>query len=86
MKVKVCGLKQPENIKAVAALKPDYMGFICYGRSPRYIDALPVDALAAIPSSIHKTGIFVNETTETIRSLIDQYGFDAIQLHGDESS
>jgi phosphoribosylanthranilate isomerase len=85
MKIKVCGLKQPENIKAVAALKPDYMGFICYGPSPRYIDTLSSEVLQAIPGNIHKTGVFVNETTEAISSLIDQYGFDTIQLHGDES-
>ena len=85
MRIKVCGLKQPENIKAVAALKPDYMGFICYDRTPRYIDTLSVDVLATIPGSIHKTGVFVNEIAEAISSLIDQYGFDTIQLHGDES-
>jgi len=85
MKIKVCGLKQPENIKAVAALKPDYMGFICYGPSPRYIDTLSPEALQAIPGNIHKTGVFVNETAAAISSLIDQYDFDTIQLHGDES-
>ncbi|MEZ2339325.1 phosphoribosylanthranilate isomerase [Mucilaginibacter sp. RCC_168] len=85
MRIKVCGLKQPENIKAVAALKPDYMGFICYGPSPRFISALSADALATIPASIHKTGVFVNETAETINALIERYGFDTIQLHGDES-
>jgi phosphoribosylanthranilate isomerase len=85
MKIKVCGLKHPENIKVVAALKPDYMGFICYDRTPRYIDTLSTDALATIPASIHKTGVFVNETAETINVLIDRYGFDTIQLHGDES-
>ena len=85
MRIKVCGLKQPENIKAVAALKPDYMGFICYGPSPRYIDTLSSGALQAIPGNIHKTGVFVNETAEIISALIDQYGFDTIQLHGDES-
>lgn len=86
MKIKVCGLKHPENIKAVSALKPDYMGFICYGASPRYIDALPADALVALPPAMHKTGVFVNETAETINLLIDRYGFDTIQLHGDESA
>lgn len=85
MKIKVCGLKYPDNIKAVAALNPDYMGFICYDRTPRYIDALSADVLATIPAFIHKTGVFVNETAETIDSLIDQYDFDTIQLHGDES-
>jgi phosphoribosylanthranilate isomerase len=85
MKIKVCGLKQPENIKAVAALKPDYMGFICYDRTPRYIDSLSSEALEIIPINIHKTGVFVNETIDNINARIEQYGFDTIQLHGDES-
>ena len=85
MKIKVCGLREPENIKAVAALQPDYMGFICYGHSPRFINALAVDTLATIPSSIHKTGVFVNETADNINLLIDKHGFDTVQLHGDES-
>ncbi|MBB6130980.1 phosphoribosylanthranilate isomerase [Mucilaginibacter lappiensis] len=85
MKIKVCGLKHPENIKAVAALQPHYMGFICYERTPRYIDTLSADALVPISPEIHKAGVFVNETAENISSLIEQYGFDTIQLHGDES-
>jgi len=85
MKIKVCGLKQPENIKAIAALNPDYVGFICYGRSPRYIDALEAAVPASIAENIQKTGVFVNEEAATINLLIDKYGFDTIQLHGDES-
>jgi phosphoribosylanthranilate isomerase len=85
MKIKVCGLKHPENIEAVTALQPDYAGFIFYGKSPRYMAGLPVDALRAIPTSIQKTGVFVNESAENIEKLIDEYRFDAIQLHGDES-
>ena len=85
MKIKVCGLKQPENIKAVAALKPDYVGFICYGLSPRYIEGLAAEVSASIAEGIHKTGVFVNEEAETIHLLIDKYGFDTIQLHGNES-
>ncbi|RYE12917.1 MAG: phosphoribosylanthranilate isomerase, partial [Sphingobacteriales bacterium] len=85
MKIKVCGLKQPGNISAVAALAPDYMGFICYGASPRYIDGLAASELAAVPASVIKTGVFVNETAENICSLIQQYGFNAVQLHGNET-
>jgi phosphoribosylanthranilate isomerase len=84
MKIKVCGLKFPENIKAVSALNPDYMGFICYGQSPRYIKELSPDVLQSIPSTIHKTAVFVNENAETIHNLIDTFGFDTIQLHGNE--
>ena len=86
MKIKVCGLRDPENIKAVAALTPDYMGFIFYGPSPRFVNELPVETLNAISSSIRKTAVFVNESEEMINTLINQYSFDAIQLHGDEGA
>ncbi|TWJ00755.1 phosphoribosylanthranilate isomerase [Mucilaginibacter frigoritolerans] len=85
MKIKICGLKDPENIKAVAALNPDYMGFIFYGNSPRFVDNLPSDELEIIPTSINKTAVFVNEDMDTINRLIDQYDFDFIQLHGNET-
>lgn len=85
MKIKVCGLKDPENIKAVAALSPDYMGFIFHGPSPRFVDDLSVELLNSVPASIYKTGVFVNEDEENINKQIDKYSFSAIQLHGDES-
>jgi phosphoribosylanthranilate isomerase len=85
MKIKVCGLKDPENIKAVAALNPDYMGFIFYGPSPRFVDKLHDETLNVIPASISKTAVFVDESVGAINELIDKYNFNAIQLHGDES-
>jgi phosphoribosylanthranilate isomerase len=85
MKIKVCGLKFPENIEEVAALLPDYMGFICYSKSPRYIDKLDEDLLATLPEHILKTGVFVNQSTETINKYLNRYEFDVIQLHGNES-
>ena len=85
MKIKVCGLKDPENIKAITALGPDYMGFIFYGPSPRFVNDLPAELLNNIPASIYKTGVFVNEGVENINQQIDKYNFNTIQLHGDES-
>ncbi|WP_342645502.1 phosphoribosylanthranilate isomerase [Mucilaginibacter sp. CSA2-8R] len=85
MKIKVCGMKQPDNIKALAELSPDYMGFICYNLSSRYIADLPADALSALPQSICKTAVFVNEDADSIDALINQFRFDAVQLHGSES-
>ena len=85
MKIKVCGLKKADNLKAVAVLAPDFMGFICYGPSPRYIADLQGGALASIPKNVIKTGVFVNESLETIKRLINQFGFNAVQLHGNES-
>jgi phosphoribosylanthranilate isomerase len=85
VKIKICGLKDPENIKAISALAPDYMGFICYGLSPRFIAALPPDVLDALPTAIYKTAVFVDESKETIENLIEQFDFNAVQLHGSES-
>jgi phosphoribosylanthranilate isomerase len=85
MKIKVCGLKYPENIKAVSDLNPDYMGFICYAASPRFINELSPEVLKAIPPNIQKTAVFVNEGAETINNLIEEFGINAIQLHGNES-
>jgi len=85
MKIKVCGLKYPENINDLVALQPDYMGFICYSPSPRFIADMPADTLLNLPSGIIKTGVFVNEDEQTIDALIDRYGFNAVQLHGKEN-
>jgi phosphoribosylanthranilate isomerase len=85
MVIKVCGLKDNENIRAVSALKPDYVGFIFYGPSPRFVNELDEDALDNISPTISKVGVFVNENAEVINQLIDQYHFNAVQLHGDES-
>ncbi|WP_214070857.1 phosphoribosylanthranilate isomerase [Mucilaginibacter sp. dw_454] len=84
MKIKVCGLKYSDNIKAVEELGPHYMGFIFYNRTPRFVADIDADVLTAIPSSIIKTGVFVNESVERIDELIEQYDFGAVQLHGSE--
>ena len=84
MKIKVCGLKYPDNIKAVEALGPDYIGFIYYERSPRYIKDMDDTVLDDIPANIAKTGVFVNEDADTISKQIYKYKLDAIQLHGKE--
>jgi len=86
MKIKVCGLRNAENIKAVAALGADYIGLIRYERSPRYVSSLDDARLNDINEAILKTGVFVNENTENIQRIIKQYGLNAIQLHGNESA
>lgn len=85
MKIKVCGMCDPRNIAAVAALKPDFMGFIFYKKSPRYVGALSPETVKGIPSSIKKVGVFVNEDMGMIEQTVAEYGLDFVQLHGDES-
>ena len=81
MKLKVCGMKFIENIEEVAALQPDYLGFIFYEKSKRNFEGI----IPELPKSIKKTGVFVNEYVEIVISLVEEYQLDAIQLHGDES-
>ncbi len=80
--IKVCGMRKPSNIMEVAKLKPDYLGFIFYPKSPRYVDVYPD---VKIPSSIKKVGVFVNAAERDIWSRKVQFGLDVVQLHGDES-
>lgn len=82
MKLKVCGMKFPDNIEQVAALQPDYLGFIFYEKSPRNFGS----AIPEIPSAIKKTGVFVDATLDFVQKKVEQYNFKAVQLHGDESA
>jgi len=81
MKLKICGMKYPENIDAVAQLLPDYMGFIFYDKSARYFE----NELPEIPESIVKVGVFVNASLDEILYKIRQYNLQTVQLHGNES-
>jgi len=85
MIIKICGMKQPSNIAEVAALQPDLMGFIFYPKSPRYAEPLDIDRLSALPKSIRKIGVFVNETLENILTTVYKYQLDGVQLHGTEN-
>ncbi|OKL41773.1 phosphoribosylanthranilate isomerase [Pontibacter flavimaris] len=86
MKIKVCGMRDPENIRQVAALRPDYMGFIFYEGSKRFAEGhITPELLAELPASIKKTGVFVNATPESIKTTVQKYKLDAVQLHGKES-
>ena len=82
MKIKICGMKHPDNILELGALLPDYMGFIFWDKSARYFDGI----IPELPQSIKKTGVFVNETVENIAKKVKQYNLQAVQLHGNETA
>ena len=81
MKLKVCGMRLPDNIMALSQLAPDYMGFIFWEHSKRFVSASTPD----LPVSIKKTGVFVDATIEYILDVAKQHQLQAIQLHGSES-
>jgi phosphoribosylanthranilate isomerase len=81
MKLKICGMKYPENIVKVGSLLPDYMGLIFWEKSTRYFDG----EIPNLPKSIKKVGVFVNASSSEILDKIKKYDLQAIQLHGNES-
>lgn len=84
--MKICGMREPENIQQVAALEPDYMGFIFYEGSKRFCEGhITPELLAELPAGIQKVGVFVNESTDNIRHTQRKYGLDLVQLHGHET-
>ncbi len=75
-------MQDKENISGLLALKPDYIGFIFYGQSKRYVTDFPQ---IEIPSTIKKVGVFVNETIEEIIEKANKHKLDFVQLHGNET-
>lgn len=85
IKIKVCGMKDPENIAGVIPLRPDYMGFILHEPSPRYVSLKEVVELVRdIPPQIRKTGVLVDEPLENAVRIAEKGIFDILQLHGNE--
>lgn len=83
-KLKVCGMREGANIGKVASVHPDFMGFIFYDKSPRYVGenfSVPED----LDNSIQRVGVFVNEEVETMIALVSKHHLNFVQLHGDES-
>jgi phosphoribosylanthranilate isomerase len=84
LKIKVCGMRDRENILQIKELNPDYLGFIFYPNSPRYVEAIDKSVLSLL-QPIKKTAVFVNATLEEVKTTVKEYHFDAVQLHGNES-
>jgi phosphoribosylanthranilate isomerase len=80
MKVKVCGMKDPGNIRQLDTLPVDLVGLIFHEPSPRHAGGLT----GGVPTSIPAVGVFVNERLEVVLERVERHGLHAVQLHGDE--
>lgn len=84
-KLKVCGLTQLSQIQELMAMNIDFLGFIFYEKSPRYVlNHLSLEEISTINHQ-GKTGVFVNEKAEVILQIVQKAGLNFVQLHGDES-
>ena len=79
--IKVCGMREADNIREVETLGIDMMGFIFWPKSSRYVSQRP----DYLPKRVKRVGVFVDEDPEQVKRLADDYGLDYIQLHGQES-
>ncbi len=87
MKIKICGMREPDNIKEVVNLQPDFIGFIFYSKSKRYVgkDFSPGNT-NLVPKPIKKVGVFVNEPVKNVLEMCKIHQLDLVQLHGGESA
>src|SRR5690606_35542174 len=82
--IKICGLKDHRNIAKLVSVNPQYMGFIFYPSSARFVGELAPESLVNL-KNIKRTAVFVNAPFSEIREVVSRYQFEAVQLHGDES-
>ena len=81
MIVKVCGMREAENIRAVEALGVDWMGFIFWEHSSRCVSQRP----ACLPTRAKRVGVFVDAPLDVVCQHVEAFGLDVVQLHGSES-
>lgn len=79
--VKVCGMRDADNIRQVEALGIDWMGFIFWPKSSRYVAEIP----SYLPTKCKRVGVFVDASIGDVMTIAEQYQLDIIQLHGQES-
>lgn len=81
LKLKICGMRDPENIEQILRLQPDYLGLIFFKGSARYVE----QKIENLDLDVKKTGVFVDASEEEIFEKVQDYDLSAVQLHGNES-
>lgn len=89
LRVKICGITNTEDALVATEAGADYLGFILYPRSPRYVDSGTVRHIGAAVreaghSEVQFVGVFVNSPADEIAAVLDAACLDWAQLHGDE--
>ena len=79
--IKVCGMRDADNVRQVEALTPDMMGFICWEGSRRHVSRLP----DYLPETCRRVGVFVNPEIGYVQERLKTFRLDLVQLHGHET-
>jgi phosphoribosylanthranilate isomerase len=84
--IKICGLTSLEQALSCIELGADWLGLNCWNGSSRYITKeKAMEIVAGLPESVTTVGVFVNESTDSLDSIMRETGLDLAQLHGDET-
>ena len=83
-KIKICGMREAENMRKVVALEPDFFGLIFYPKSPRFVSIEQAEKLPEF-QNIRRVGVFVDESLESILEIAERARLSLVQLHGDET-
>jgi phosphoribosylanthranilate isomerase len=84
-KIKLCGLTRPEDIEVANRLKPDYIGFVMWNKSSRFVLRQQAACLKkALLPGIKAVGVFVDEDPQVVASFLEEGIIDIAQLHGSE--
>lgn len=83
--VKICGITTLEDARFASGALADYLGFIFYSESPRFIEPAKAGAIINWIEGPKKVGVFVNQPLDDVNSIATQTGIDLVQLHGNES-
>lgn len=87
VKIKICGITNAEDAAMAVSAGADALGFVLYGKSPRFAEPNVVrDIVASLPPFVLPIGVFVNEEASVVRKLVDECGLALAQLHGDETA
>lgn len=84
-KIKICGITNLEDARFIAGALVDYLGFIFYEKSPRYIEPAQAGAIINWLEGPEKVGVFVNQPLDEVNQIARETGVDYVQLHGNES-
>ena len=84
--VKICGLSEPESLRAAVTGGARYVGFVFYPASPRYVaPAMAAELARLVPTGVRTVGLFVDPDDDFLEHVVSQVPFDLIQLHGKET-
>jgi phosphoribosylanthranilate isomerase len=86
MKIKICGLTQPDNARDVALLGIDAIGLVFYQQSARNVSVeVALEIVQALPPFVNRVGLFVNAQPDFIDEILSKVPLDTLQFHGDET-